>query len=63
MGITDFTDAEFSGKAIFVGAKLLGRTLFVGEALQRMFCEADVNFRCATIEPLDALVFRDARPE
>ncbi len=67
-GATFSRGADFSGatffKAYFSGAKFFGRTLFAtlqdDNKIVRVFSEANIDFREVTINPLDALSFRDA---
>jgi uncharacterized protein YjbI with pentapeptide repeats len=58
-----FYSAIFTGPAAFDGALFLGQTLFAPEEESnqaRIFSGVNVNFRGVTIDPLDALTFRDA---
>lgn len=55
--------ATFAGPAAFDGALFLGKTLFAPEeedGQAYIFSGVEVYFRDVTVEPLDALTFRDA---
>jgi uncharacterized protein YjbI with pentapeptide repeats len=60
----DFSQASFTKGATFNHAEFRGRTLFSGGSdggrTLRVFANAEVEFRDVMIEPLDALVLRDA---
>jgi uncharacterized protein YjbI with pentapeptide repeats len=56
----DFTNAKFLERAWFCYAKFLGRALFIGGKDKKIFSGAEVDFRNVVINPLDALVIRDA---
>ena len=64
IGIAQFQRARFTKRADFSGARFHGRTVFSGAAEKQgpvpIFSGIEVDFRHLIIDPLDALVFRDA---
>lgn len=73
-GGADFRGGSFQGETLFHAGKFLGKTIFSPERLptdshnvvidhvdtELMFSDAQIDFTEVTIEPRDAVIFRDA---